>query len=141
MIPDRIDEELLALLAANARRPIADLARSLRISRATVQNRISRLVDRGVVRRFTVDFGPVETTLFLEALVLVRLVAKESSHAIDAIKRLDAITTIYTISGHFDLAADVRVRSTGELDDALLAIRRVPDVVETQCSIRMTRRK
>lgn len=131
----------MVLLAANARRPIADLARSLRISRATVQNRISRLVDRGIVRRFTVDLGPMETRPFLEALVLIRLAAKESSHAIDTIKRIDAVTTVHTISGHFDLVADIRVRSACELDGVLLSIRRIQDVIETQCSIRMTRRK
>ena len=41
---DETDRALLALLAADARRPVADLARRLGLARTTVQARIDRLV-------------------------------------------------------------------------------------------------
>ena len=138
---DRIDQELLLLLSDNARRPAADLARSLRISRATVQNRIARLIDLGVIRRFTLELGAEEGERQLEAFVLVRLTAKDSAPTINAIKRIQAVTSVYTLSGRFDLIADIRVRTMNELDTVLLSIRKLPDVVETESSIRMTRRK
>jgi DNA-binding Lrp family transcriptional regulator len=138
---DRTDQELLLLLSDNARRPAADLARRLRISRATVQSRIARLVDLGIIRRFTVDLGAQEAERLIEAFVLVRLTAKDSAPTINAIRKIEAVASIHTLSGRFDLIADIRVRTMGELDAALLAIRKLPDVVETESSVRMTRRK
>jgi DNA-binding Lrp family transcriptional regulator len=138
---DRTDQELLLLLSDNARRPAADLARRLKISRATVQSRIARLVDLGIIRRFTVELGAEEAERQIEAFVLVRLTAKDSAPTITAIKRIEAVTSIYTLNGRFDLIADIRVRTMSELDAVLLAIRKLPDVVETESSVRMTRRK
>ncbi|HEV2566425.1 MAG TPA: Lrp/AsnC family transcriptional regulator [Microvirga sp.] len=138
---DRTDQELLLLLSENARRPAADLARSLRISRATVQSRIARLVDLGIIRRFTVELGTEEAERLIEAFVLVRLTAKDSAPTIDAIKRIEAVTSVYTLSGRFDLIADIRIRTMSELDTVLLRIRSLPDVLETESSVRMTRRK
>jgi DNA-binding Lrp family transcriptional regulator len=138
---DHTDQKLLLLLSDNARRTAADLARSLRISRATVQSRIARLVDLGVIRRFTVELSAPETERLIEAFVLVRLTAKDSAPTITAIKRIEAVTSIHTLNGRFDLIADIRVRTMSELDAVLLAIRKLPDVVETESSVRMTRRK
>lgn len=138
---DRLDEDLLLLLADNARRPAADMARRLRISRATVQSRIERLVDLGIIRRFTVELGTGEAERLIEAFVLVRLTAKDSAPTINAIRRMEAVTSIHTLSGRFDLIVDIRVRTMSELDTVLLAIRKLPDVVETESSVRMTRRK
>lgn len=138
---DRTDQELLLLLSENARRPAADLARSLRISRATVQSRIARLVDLGIIRRFTVELGAEEAERLIEAFVLVRLTAKDSAPTIDAIKRIEVVTSVCTLSGRFDLIADIRVRTMSELDTVLLRIRSLPDVLETESSVRMTRRK
>ena len=41
---DEIDRRLLALLRANAREPAASLAKKLKVSRGTVQNRIARML-------------------------------------------------------------------------------------------------
>lgn len=140
-ILDKLDQDLLVLLSEDSRRPAADLARLLRVTRATVQSRIARLRDQGVIRRFTLELGTAAAERAIEAIVLVRLAPKDSAPAIAAIKRLEAVSAIHTLSGHFDLIVDIRVHAMAELDGVLLAIRKLPDVVETESSIRMTRRK
>ncbi|MDH5226217.1 MAG: AsnC family transcriptional regulator, partial [Gammaproteobacteria bacterium] len=40
---DDLDRQLVALLRTNARLPAATIARTLRVSRGTVQNRIAKL--------------------------------------------------------------------------------------------------
>lgn len=40
---DDIDRQLIALLRENARMPIAALAKTLRVARGTVQNRLAKL--------------------------------------------------------------------------------------------------
>jgi DNA-binding Lrp family transcriptional regulator len=45
------DEELIALLKVDAREPVAALARKLGLSRTTVQDRLRRLEETGVIAR------------------------------------------------------------------------------------------
>lgn len=52
---DDIDRELLRLLLEDARRPFSDLAERVDLSAPAVSDRVDRLEDLGVIRRFTVD--------------------------------------------------------------------------------------
>ena len=44
---DATDRKLIALLRADSRTPVATLARALKVSRGTVQNRIDRMLAQG----------------------------------------------------------------------------------------------
>ena len=55
---DDLDRRLIALLRADSRTPAANLAKALKVSRGTVQNRIERLQARGVVQGFTIRTKP-----------------------------------------------------------------------------------
>ncbi|MFP4591564.1 MAG: winged helix-turn-helix transcriptional regulator [Halobacteriales archaeon] len=52
---DDLDLEILELLIDDARRPYSDIADRVDVSGPTVSDRVDRLVDRGVIRRFTID--------------------------------------------------------------------------------------
>ncbi|NYH25366.1 DNA-binding Lrp family transcriptional regulator [Paraburkholderia bryophila] len=51
---DDVDRQLLSLLRDDARMSVVALAKQLRISRATVQNRLTRLEQNGVIVGYTV---------------------------------------------------------------------------------------
>ena len=51
---DDTDRHLIALLRDNARASVVTLARSLRVARATVQNRIGKLEREGVIVGYSV---------------------------------------------------------------------------------------
>ena len=51
---DDVDRQLIALLRDNARLPVVALAKELRVARATVQNRLTRLEKNGVIVGYTV---------------------------------------------------------------------------------------
>jgi DNA-binding Lrp family transcriptional regulator len=50
---DNIDRQLIGLLRSNAREPVARLATTIGVSRATVQNRIDKLEKKGVITGYT----------------------------------------------------------------------------------------
>lgn len=52
---DEIDLEILQLLMADARRPYSDIADIVDLSAPAVSDRIARMQDLGVIRKFTVD--------------------------------------------------------------------------------------
>lgn len=46
---DDTDQQLIALLRANARAPVAALAKQLKVARGTVQNRLAKLEAAGTI--------------------------------------------------------------------------------------------
>ncbi|TGT50689.1 winged helix-turn-helix transcriptional regulator, partial [Mesorhizobium sp. M2E.F.Ca.ET.166.01.1.1] len=52
------EQALLTLLRANARASTAELARKLGVSRTTVQSRIERLEQRGIITGYGVRLSP-----------------------------------------------------------------------------------
>ena len=55
---DSTDVQLIALLRQSARASVATLARKLGVSRGTVNNRLKRLEDQGVIVGYTVRLRP-----------------------------------------------------------------------------------
>ena len=106
---DDTDRGLLRILTQDGRRSISDLASDLGVSRATVQNRIARMTDRGTIAKFTVEIGPDDEEAVISAFCLLKLIVEIRTHSL---KKLDEI-----------------------LDD----IRRVPDVAETVSSLRLAK--
>ena len=51
---DELDHALITALRADGRAPVAELARELGVTRATVTKRIARLEERGIILGFTV---------------------------------------------------------------------------------------
>ncbi|WP_348240007.1 Lrp/AsnC family transcriptional regulator, partial [Salmonella enterica] len=68
---DEIDRRLIDLLRKDGRMPAATLARSLGVSRATVQNRIDRLISRGVLVGFTARLRSDVETVPVRALTMI----------------------------------------------------------------------
>lgn len=135
---DDLDHNLLALLTRDARASTTDLARALGVSRGTVQNRIERLLANRVIHRFTVQLGVSDEDAQISAFALIRLNATDGRVVIKALRRIDSIIDISTLSGAFDLVAEIRTSSLKRLDVILDRVRALPDVAETQSHIRLS---
>ena len=135
---DDLDHKVLALLTRDARASTTDLARALGVSRGTVQNRIERLLASRVIHRFTVQLGVSDDDSQISAFALIRLTATDGKVAIKALRRIDGIIDISTLSGVFDLVVEIRTSSLKRLDAILDLVRALPDVAETQSHIRLT---
>jgi len=66
---DSIDLRLLELLREDASRPVKSLAARLGISIATVHRRRESLVQRGVIRRYTIELEPASCARPVRVLV------------------------------------------------------------------------
>ncbi|MBT8099532.1 MAG: winged helix-turn-helix transcriptional regulator, partial [Gammaproteobacteria bacterium] len=82
---DRTDQGILSLLRADARLPVVELAKRLKVSRATVQNRMRRLEEAGVIRAYTVEIADETESPAVRALMSIRA---ESSDEASVIRRL-----------------------------------------------------
>lgn len=135
---DDLDHKLLHLLTKDARESVTNLAQALGVSRGTVQNRIDKLLHTKVINRFTVELGDSEDDHQISALTLIRLKADDERVTLAALRRMDAIKDIHTLSGNFDIVVEIRTSSLKRLDQILDKIRMLPEVAETQSQIRLS---
>ncbi|KAA0909778.1 Lrp/AsnC family transcriptional regulator [Aquicoccus porphyridii] len=118
MQTDETDEALLALLADNARLPVAMLARRLGIARTTVQARLDRLENAGVIAGYTLRRGR-EARPMIRATALIMIEPRRQPEVLARLRSLPAVIEVHTTSGRFDLIATLTATTTEELDDTL----------------------
>ncbi|MFQ3196292.1 MAG: DNA-binding Lrp family transcriptional regulator, partial [Colwellia sp.] len=51
---DNIDRQLISILRTDARTSVSDLAKKINVSRATVQNRLTKLEKRNIITGYTI---------------------------------------------------------------------------------------
>jgi len=118
MTNDETDTALLALLAENARMPVATLARRLGLARTTVQARIERLETRGVIAGYTLRLGH-DAHPPIRATVLISIEPRSQPEVLSRLRLLPAVEQVHTTTGRFDLIARLSAGTTEELDDTL----------------------
>ncbi|OZB42787.1 MAG: AsnC family transcriptional regulator [Alishewanella sp. 34-51-39] len=129
------DEKLLALLQRDARASISDLARALDLSRTTVQNRLQRLTESGVIKGFTVELGETYLSNLVSAHVSIKVKQKLTARTNIELRQLPQISALYAISGEYDLIAIVQAQSTEQLSHLLDDIGNLDGVERTNSSV------
>jgi DNA-binding Lrp family transcriptional regulator len=132
---DRIDRELLALLKANAREPVASLARKLELSRSAIQDRIGRLEREGVIAGYTVRLGSELPGNRLQAIVRFTMDPKHTPEVVRELRRIPEAEACYSVSGAFDLIVMVSAETAVRLHQVLQAFGEMRGVERTTSSI------
>lgn len=116
---DRLDSELLCRLTDNARSGIAELATTLGVARNTVQSRLRRLEETGVLNGFEPRIDLERVGVPVQAFVSLELDQRKMSHVIDALVRIPNVLEINTQAGREDLVARVAAPTHGELQQVV----------------------
>ena len=135
MQPDTTDQALLAQLRNNSRASTSELARKLKLSRSTVQGRLNKLLENGVVTGFTLQMGERYTASMVRAQVLIELDQKLTGRAQAGLKKMHKVTALYAISGAYDMIALVEAPSTAELSRLLDEIAGLDGIARTNSSV------
>lgn len=93
---DEIDMEVLRLLMADARRPYSDIAESVGLSAPAVSNRIDRLREAGVIRRFTLDVDRSQLRGGVPVLVTLNVAATAVEGIRDTLREAGAVEHLFT---------------------------------------------
>lgn len=137
-IADDLDRALLDCLRRNARESTAALARVLGVSRSTVQSRIRRLEETGVIAGYTVRLGEEAARRRIRAQVLLNVDPKRAAAVVQACRRLPAVRALHTLSGIHDMIALTEAETMEEMDALIDAIGALEGVERTTTAILMT---
>lgn len=127
-----LDEKDLAILKAleeDSRRTTKAISEDLGIPRATVHERIKRMVEKGIIKRFTITLDHSALGEPIIAFILVSFLpnAKVSQREVaQRISDLEGVYEVHLISGEYDML--VKVRGKSMEDVGALVIDRIREV-------------
>ncbi len=130
---DPLDQKLCDLLRANARLPIAELARLLGVTRATVQARLTRLETSGQIIGYTVR-EPLRDT-GVRAHVSLRIAPQAQDRVETRLSAMPEVQQLFSVSGVSDALAIVTAHTPAQLDIALDKIRGLDGILATESAI------
>ena len=132
---DDTDREILSILRADARTPVAVLAQRLRIARGTAQARLRKLEEGGVITGYTVRLRPDSEPQRIRAWMSIAVEGNAATTVIHALRGEPAVGTLHTTNGRWDIVAEVRAESLESFDAVLTRIRMTPGIANTETSI------
>lgn len=132
---DELDRRLLALLRQDAREPAATLAKKLKVSRGTVQNRVARMLARGDIQGFTVRIRPEAEHDRVRAIMCVAIEGERSAKVTRALRGFPEVERIHTTNGRWDLVIDLATDNLAGFSRALDEIRKVEGIAATETSL------
>jgi DNA-binding Lrp family transcriptional regulator len=129
------DEELIALLKSDSREPVASLARKLGVSRTTVQDRLKRLEESGVIAAYTIRLSSEVDQGGMRAFVTLAVEPRRQVEVGKQLARFPQIETLHTVSGKYDLIAQVKASSSEAMDRLIDGIGQIPGVSDIETSV------
>lgn len=135
---DDLDRQMIALLRADGRAPVSKLADVLGVSRATVQNRLDRLLSSGAILGFTIRVREDHPDDMIRAIMMIEVVGKSTSQVIRRLRGLPELHLLHTTNGNWDLIAELRTTSLEAFDRVLREVRMIDGVSNSETSLLLT---
>jgi len=130
---DEKDRSILAMFTEDGRRSVVDVANRLDIPRATVQERMQRLLSSGVIRKFVAIPDYSKLGEGVTAYVLVSFTNDEdvSQEALaEQVSRIQGVFQVSLISGEWDILLKVRGSSVEQVGKLVVGKLRTMNGIE-----------
>ena len=138
---DDTDRQLLSLLRDNARASVASIAKVLRVSRGTVQNRLARLEADGTITGYTVRLKPQAEGHRIRAFMTVAVEGNRTDAVLAALRGDPAVSALHTTNGRWDMVAELQADSLEAFDSVLSRIRLLEGIANTETSLLLSTSK
>ena len=121
---DDLDLALLAALRGHPRAGALELSRLTRVARATVQARLSRLEDSGVVTGYGPDVDLAAAGYAVQAFVTLEIAQGALEEVAEDLEAIPGVLEAYATTGSADVLCRVAAGSHEELQGTLLRLDR-----------------
>ena len=138
---DDTDRQLLSLLRDDARASVASIAKVLRVSRGTVQNRLARLEADGTITGYTVRLKPQAEGHRIRAFMTVAVEGNRTDAVLAALRGDPAVSAQHTTIGRWEKGAELQADSLEAFDRDLSRIRLREGIANTETSLLLSTTK
>jgi Lrp/AsnC family leucine-responsive transcriptional regulator len=111
---DGKDHRIISILTKDARKSLREIASEVKLSPSSVRNRITRLIDLGVIERFTIDVDYKKLGFEIQVAVLVTVMPGASEELYKTLCKFDKVSEVYWTAGPANFICIVRVKNMEE---------------------------
>jgi DNA-binding Lrp family transcriptional regulator len=126
---DDLDQEILDILRRDSRTPYTEIADRVGTSEGTVRNRVERLLDQGVIERFTIATQTGNVKAMIEVGVDVNV---DTQAVCDRVAEWPEVDFVWQVSGEDDIVLVVDCADTEGVNELITQARELDDVVSTK---------
>ncbi|MFC8849452.1 MULTISPECIES: Lrp/AsnC family transcriptional regulator [unclassified Micromonospora] len=113
---DELDARLIELFAEEPRIGVLECSRRLGVARGTVQARLDKLLDRGVIGGFGPDISPAAIGFAVTSFVTLEISQRLGHDPVTAhLAAIPEVLEAHTITGSSDLLCRIVARSNADL--------------------------
>jgi len=111
------------------------------VARGTVQNRIARLEQEGVIAGYTVRLAAPDDDRRITALMLIAVEGNNVEKVLRSLRGDASVSTLHTTNGRWDIIAELRADTLEEFDRVLSRIRRIEGVANSETNLLLSTHK
>ncbi len=136
---DDLDARLIALMTDEPRIGLLEVSRRLGVARGTVQARLNKLIDRGVITGFGPQLDPARMGYGVLAFVFLEIAQGRLGEAVAVLNEVPEVIEAHGTSGPLDLLCRVVARDNEHLQEIINAILQTSSVRRSTSTIAMSR--
>lgn len=114
---DKISYHILQLLQENARVSNSQIARSVGITSPAVTERIRKMEDAGILKKYTAIVSHYEMGYQLRALITLRAFMGRLKAFLEKVKTFDEVVNCYRITGNENIVMEVVLDNQKHLEE------------------------
>ena len=115
---DEKDRKIIEELKKNSRNSTKNIAKNVNVPRVTTHDRIQKMKEKGIIKKFTVNIDYKKINLATEVFIFVSFQSGLDISQRELAKRISKIKGVFEvhiISGEYDLLLKVRGKSLEEI--------------------------
>ena len=141
MTLDELDGRLISLFTTQPQIGVLGASRELGVARGTVQARIDRLVERGVIRSWAPQIEPAAMGYPVSAFCTLEIrQGRGHSPVVDHLSRIPEVLEAHTITGSGDLYIHIVARDNADLQRVIDAVVDDEHVIRANTAISLATR-
>lgn len=124
---DELDKKIIEILKLDSRVPFLKIANQIGVSEAAVRQRVKKLVETGVLKRFTIEVRDEASAIMLISVDPSTPTFKISNE----LKKINGVEKVYEVTGESDIVVFLSTMNIDELNSCIDKVREVEGVIKT----------
>ncbi|AFK22986.1 Lrp/AsnC family transcriptional regulator [Pyrococcus sp. ST04] len=132
---DEVDKKIIEILQKDGKVPLREISKITGLAESTIHERIKRLRESGVIKKFTAIIDPEALGYTMLAFILIKVKAGKYSEVASKLVKYPEIMEVYETTGDYDMVVKIRTRNSEELNNFLDIVGSIEGVEGTHTMI------
>jgi Lrp/AsnC family transcriptional regulator for asnA, asnC and gidA len=129
---DDMDQKLIEILSENSRKTFKEITDELGVSLITVRKRIQRLIDEGIIKKFTIVLNPELYENRITSFITIHPASHRVNEIIGKITELEDVEEANLMTGGCGINMKVHVNSLTEMNEFIEKVRGIQGVISIE---------